>query len=126
MRPIQLPQENAEEQGYVIDEEKGTEWRQQFTDAVGSPAPLPEKPTAVQVEELASHIHEAMQHATTASMKPRKQYHPKGAPWWNADCAEVVSELRQVPLGTDTPLVSKTHHFRSRFSPPPQHRKLEF
>jgi hypothetical protein len=34
--------------------------------------------------------------------------------------------IRQVPLGTDTPLVSKTHHFRSRFSPPPQHRKLEF
>jgi hypothetical protein len=39
---------------------------------------------------------------------------------------EVLKAVRQVPLGTDTPLVSKTHHFRSRFSPPPQHRKLEF
>jgi hypothetical protein len=48
-----------------------------------------------------------------------------------AECGVVVRQaaarlVRQVPLGTDTPLVSKTHHFRSRFSPPPQHRKLEF
>jgi hypothetical protein len=80
--------------GYVLDEEKGTEWRKIFKDILGSPAPLPEKPTAAQVDELASLVHEAMQHATASSMKPRKPYHPKGAPWWNTDCAEVVLELR--------------------------------
>ena len=95
-QPYQPSKEDATELGYVLDEEKGIEWRQQFKDVIGSPAPLPEKPTAAQVEELASQVHEAMQLATATSMKPRKQYHPKGAPWWNADCAEVVAELQAV------------------------------
>jgi hypothetical protein len=93
LRPTQLPQEGTTDLGFVINEEKGTEWGQRFKEAVGSPAPLPEKPMAAQVEELANQVHKAMQQATVASMKPRKPYHPKGAPWWNADCTEVVLEL---------------------------------
>ncbi len=101
LRPSQPPQEDATNLGYVLDEEKGPEWRQQFTEAMGSPAPLPEKPTAAQVDKLAIQVHEAMQHATEASMKPRKPYHPKSAPWWNTDCARVVSELRAAETAED-------------------------
>jgi hypothetical protein len=94
-------QDETTELGYVIEEENGTNWGKQFKDAIGSPTPLPEKPTAAQVEELAGQVHEAMQQATAASMKPRKPYHPKGAPWWNSDCAEVVSELRAAETTED-------------------------
>jgi len=94
LRHSEPPQEDPSTLGYILDGEKGAEWRRQYKDMVGTPAPLPEKPSAEEVEALASRVHEAMQHATTTSMKPRKPYHPKGAPWWNADCAEVVSTLR--------------------------------
>jgi hypothetical protein len=99
--PTHLPQEEGTELGYVIDEEKGVEWCHQFKAAVGSPAHLLETPTAEQVEELVRQVHKAMQHATTASMKPRKPYHPKSSPWWNAECAEVVSALRAANSAED-------------------------
>jgi hypothetical protein len=94
LRHTQPLQEVAEELGYIIDEEKGLEWCQQFKDVLGTPVPLPVKPTTAQVDELASQVHEAMQLVTAASMKPRRPYHPKSTPWWNADCVEVVASLR--------------------------------
>jgi hypothetical protein len=60
LRPTQLPQEEGDVLGYVLDEEKGTEWRQQFKAVLGSPDSLLEKPTAAQVDELARQVHEAM------------------------------------------------------------------
>ena len=42
--PIQPPQKDTTELGYALNEDKGTEWCQQFKDAVGFPVALPEKP----------------------------------------------------------------------------------
>ena len=94
LRPTQPRQEDTGELGYVIDETKASEWRQQFKNIVGSPDKLPAKPTAAQVDTMASRVHEAIQQATAAVMKPQKLFHPKGAPWWNADCAETAEALR--------------------------------
>ena len=101
LRPTQPRQEDTGELGYVIDETKASEWRQQFKNIVGSPDKLPAKPTAAQVDIMASRVHEAMQQVTAAVMKPRKPFHPKGAPWWNADCAETAEALRMAETTDD-------------------------
>ena len=100
-RPPQPPLDDGTELGYVLDEGKGTEWQRQFQAALGNPDRLPVKPTAAQVDKLAKQVHEAMQQATAASMEPRKAYHPRGAPWWNNDCAEAAWTLRETVTTED-------------------------
>jgi hypothetical protein len=34
-------------------------------------------------------------------MKRRRPVHPKGAPWWNADCANTTEELRSAETQED-------------------------
>ena len=101
LKPSQAPQEGTRDLGYVLDEENGAKWCQHFKAALGSPAPLPGKPTAAQVDELAKHTHEAMQLAMASSMKPREPYHPKSAPWWNSDCDEAAGRLQIMVTGED-------------------------
>src|SRR6266446_1000561 len=100
-QPPQFLDEDSRDLGYVLDEEKESDWCRLFKIAVGSPAQLPIRPLAAQVDELAKRIHEAMQYATATTMKARKPYHPKGSPWWNRDCAEVVEELRSATTPED-------------------------
>ena len=94
LRPSPPSQDDSTDLGFVIDEEKGEEWQKCFKDKLGTIEPLPVRPVAAQIDTLAGQVHEAMQHATAKTMKPRKPYHPKSAPWWNMDCAEVVTALR--------------------------------
>ena len=63
LRPSQSQpqQENTGELGYIIDETKASEWHQQFKNVIGSPDKLPAKPTAAQIDIMASRVHEAMQ-----------------------------------------------------------------
>ena len=42
-----------------------------------------------------------MQHATATTMKARKPYHPRSAPWWNANCTEAVATLRAASTAED-------------------------
>ena len=60
---------------------------------LGSPPTLPNQPTTDEVEELARLVHNALQNATAATMKLQRPFHPKGTPWWNADCAQVTNNL---------------------------------
>ena len=85
----------------MIDEGKGMEWWKNFKDVLGDADPLPIRPTAAQVDILAKQIHDTMQWATEMTMKPRKLYHLKGAPWWNTDCAEVVLDLQAAEAEED-------------------------
>ena len=94
LRPTHPPQDENTELGYIIDEEKGREWQKCFKDKLGTVDLLPPGLEAAQIDKLANQVHEAMQHATANTMKRRKPYHPKGAPWWNMDCAKVVAALR--------------------------------
>jgi hypothetical protein len=52
-------------------------------------------PTADEVEELAKQVHDALQCATAVTMKPRRPFHPKGAPWFNDDCTKTADDLCQ-------------------------------
>ncbi len=94
-QPPQFSGGDTKDLGYVLDEEKETDWCQLFKIAVGRPAQLPDRPSAVQVDGLAKLIHDAMQFATASTMKVRRPYHPKSAPWWtrNRECAGVVESL---------------------------------
>jgi Reverse transcriptase (RNA-dependent DNA polymerase)/Endonuclease-reverse transcriptase len=94
IRTARLPESDSQDLGYVIDEEKAAEWSRRFKDELGPPPPLPDQPTAEEVETLANCVHNALQNATAATMKRRRPFHPKGAPWWNADCAQVTESLR--------------------------------
>jgi len=89
-----------------LDEEKELDWCRLSKATVGSPAQLPGRPLAVQVNKLAEQIHEAMQFTTMSTMKARKPYHPKGAPWWNNDCAGVVTELCSATMPEDCKILS--------------------
>jgi hypothetical protein len=85
----------------VIDEGKVDEWSRHFKDILGPPPLLPNQPTADEVEELAKVVHNALQSATAATMKPRRPYHPRSAPWWNADCTKVTEDLRAAETQED-------------------------
>jgi hypothetical protein len=64
------PAPDTQDLGYVIDEEKVGEWSRHFKDVLGPPPLLPNHPTTGEVEELAEHVHNALQRATEATMKP--------------------------------------------------------
>jgi hypothetical protein len=101
LRTAMQPDPNTEDLGFVIDEDKADEWSRHFKAMLGPLPPLPNQPTADEVEELAQRVHNALQGATAATMKPRQPYHPSGAPWWNADCAQVTGNLRSAETQED-------------------------
>jgi hypothetical protein len=93
LREPELTKSSPQELGFIIDDEKAVEWKCQFLDTLGAQPPLPTKPTADEVEELAKQVHDVLQCATAVTMKPRRPFHPKGTPWWNDDCAKSADDL---------------------------------
>ena len=86
---------------YVIDEQKAVEWGKCFKFHLAHTVLLPNRPTTDEVKVCTSLFHTAIQMATTATMKPRRPFHPKGSPWWNNDCTQAMEDLQTVESAED-------------------------
>jgi ribonuclease HI len=90
--PIVVPRENNN-LGFLVDPELKDEWLKVFK-ARPPPIGLPFTPTAVEVEQAAAELLDDIQAANEQIFRRRRPFHPKAAPWWNADCAAAAQNLR--------------------------------
>jgi hypothetical protein len=74
--------------GYVIDPEKGEEWKHTFS---ARSLPLQphfhRPPTPEEVKKAAEALTEDIQHTNEEVFNKRHPPHPKASPWWTAACA---------------------------------------
>ena len=79
--------------GYVINPEKGEEWKQAFKTR-SRPNHFQLHPTPEEVEAAAEALTEDIQQANEETFHKRRPPHPKASPWWTAACAIATHTLR--------------------------------
>jgi len=89
---INKPQE-ATNPGFLIDPDQKKEWLRAFK-ACPPPSGLPFTPTTVELEQAATELLCDIQTANKQSLRKRRPFHPKVAPWWDAECAIATQNLR--------------------------------
>jgi hypothetical protein len=88
--------------GYNADPKLKEDWQKQFKDLANNRLPAPDD-----LNTLIADFDSLIQTACKATLKPRRNPHPKGARWWTDECTRLHTAARSTPPGPAQKMATK-------------------